>query len=646
MSRPIGRKLLAVPLLAVTSAAILTAPAPAAVAQETIQCQDNVAVFYQKPNTALDIDRHEEPETGARSWTGRKGIGWAWNGRAVAGPDGLVYEITPEGKVNQFRRTSNGWENGGTAKLIKSDWNDPGYRSRVTVDSTGDFYVILSDNRLRWYRYDENTEEWSERTLSFNWGRFNMITAGGNGVLYTRTGNGDLYRHQYHAESQRWLERDNKVGHGGWQKFSSITSAGGDVLYAVDGNSGDMLWYRYLGNGEWAEGPKTVGSIPADWHMTAAPDSCEILNESLPEPVTVPLRDTAPNAIVEGTDGRLHHFYVDSYGRFVHGEQRNTDDITIIDFHLIPGEPSTNHPTAAVREDGTVTAAALGQDGVTRGSTFADGANNWPAATSMGGWTSSPTSFVRRHDGRLRAFVVDQQGCLWETDQHADGMKFMPWWLHGGCGGFAQAAPMIEQADSDAYRLTMRKSDGRYQTITNENGHWVSWRLLGDQRFDGRAATVLNGDRLHVFAKDSEGKVVFQIEGADGDFPGTWTEIPGLTATGAPAASVTGNGLVQVAARAADGYVYVTEQTNPGSNTYRDWQRLRDSRTGASYPSATDPVSTDRASGNVVFTYRDSDGAVYAFESITPQSGVSARSAANGSDRTGYSGGPVSKPDF
>ncbi|WP_216213422.1 tachylectin-related carbohydrate-binding protein [Amycolatopsis aidingensis] len=633
------------PLLAVTSAALVAAPGPAAVAQESIQCQDNVAIFYQKPDTGLDIDRHKEPETGARSWTGRKGVGFGWDGGAVAGPDGLVYAITPEGEVHKFRRLQNKWDNGGVSITIKTGWTDPGYRNKITVDSIGDFYVILSDNTLRWYRYDENSEEWSERTLAFNWGRFDMITAGGNGVLYTRTSNGDLYRHQYHAESQRWIERDNKVGNGGWQRFSSITSAGADVIYAVDRDSHDMLWYRYLGDGEWAEGPKTVGSIPPDWHMTATSNACELLNEPLPEPVTVPLRDTAPNAIVEGEDGRLHHFYVDSYGRFVHGEQRNTDDITIIDFHLIPGERSTDIPTAAVRQDGSIMAAALGQDGVTRGGAFPDGANNWPETVSMGGWTSSPVAYVPRHDDQLRAFVVDPQGCLWETDQYADGMKFMPWWLHGGCGSFASVAPTISQSDPDSYRLTLLKRDGRYQTISNVDGDWgTGWEVLYGDRFTGRAATALNGDRLHIFAKDEEGRIKFQVEEADGSFPGTWTEIPGLTATGTPAASVTGNGLVQVAARAADGYVYVTEQLNPGSNAYRDWQRLRDSRTGASYPSATDPASIDRASGSVAFTYRDSDGTVYAFESVTPQ--IGSRSTADTAARTGYLGGPASKPRF
>ncbi|WP_410653135.1 tachylectin-related carbohydrate-binding protein [Amycolatopsis sp. cmx-4-54] len=613
-------------------------------AAETITCRANAGVFYTKPDTVLQLDRHNEPETGARSWTGNTTIGNTWAGKTLAGPDGRMYLINDNGDVLRQRRLATGWENGGAGQIIATNWRGvthPAQRNRITVDSLGDFYWS-HDGILAWLRYDETTKVWTDRLIDTGWAtsRYDMIVGAGAGVFYARTPGGDLHRFHYDANSQRWLEYAKLIGAGGWQNFAQMASAGGDVLYTLDKNNGQIKWYRYLGDGTWAPGPTVIGTIGADWQLSVTTDECKLVNTGVPTRPAVPLRTNAPSTVLEGAGGRLQHFYVDGFGRLIHGRQRS-DDVTVVEFTVVPGHQAyTGTPSAVRLADDSLRVVALGQDSESRTSTLATGTTTWPAVSGFGGWTPDAASLVQRA-GLGAAFMIDGLGRLWVRPQDGGSKQYLPWRMLPSSG---LAGDLTAVVQGDGIDLVARTTAGAYTKATYANGALSAWTAVTGSGGTGKLAGAPNPDNsLEAFVTRADGAVVTQREKADG-FSGAWVPLTGLVAAGPPAVTVDSGGIVHVAVRANDGYVYTTEQSAPGSTSYKAWRQLIDSRTGAAYQSATDPAVTSVSGGGVVVTFRDIDGVTYAY-SPTPAPAAAMRSAP-ASDGTTYRGGPLPKPSF
>ncbi|MFJ9785419.1 tachylectin-related carbohydrate-binding protein [Amycolatopsis sp. NPDC101161] len=625
-----------------TVATVSVAGASPAAAADTITCRASAGVFYTLPDTHLDLDRHNEPETGATSWTGRTTIGFTWSGKTLAGPDGRMYTVADNGDVTRQRRLATGWENGGVGQKIATGWNGvtlASQRNRITVDATGDFYWT-HDNILAWVRYDETTKVWTDRLIDTGWTqtKYDLIVGAGAGVFYARTPAGALYRFQYDPVSQRWIEYATLVGTNGWQNFSQVASAGGDVLYALDKNNGQIKWYRYLGAGSWT-GPKVVGTIGTDYQLSVTTDDCKLINPGLPSRPSVPTRPSPATFLAEGAEGKIQHFYVDDFGRLIHGRQR-TDDVTIVEFAVVPGYQEFSDVPSAVRTaDNSLLVAALGQDSETRTSNQAAGTTSWPALTGFGGWTPGPARVVVR-DGVSYAFAVDAGGKLWLRPQDPASKQFLPWRVLPSTG-LSPDITVVTQ--TDGIDVFARTTAGLYTKATYTDGALSAWLTVPGTSWPSVAAAVANPDKnLQVFATQPDGVVATQRE-LSGGFTGTWKPLAGVTATGSPAAAMDPGGTIHVAVRANDGYVYVTEQVAPGSATYRDWQRLSDSRTGASYQSTTDPALVAHSTGGVVAAFRDADGVSYVYSSSVA-SGLAARTT-DGS-RSVFTGGPLPKPKF
>ncbi|WP_394359231.1 tachylectin-related carbohydrate-binding protein [Amycolatopsis sp. SB7-3] len=608
-------------------------------AAETITCRANASVFYTKPDTVLEMDRHNEPETGVNSWVGRAAIGNTWAGRTLAGPDGRLYLIDANGNVLRQRRLATGWENGGAGQIITGGWygmTQPANRNRITVDSLGDFYWA-HDNILAWVHYDEATKVWTDRLIDTGWttARYDLIVGAGAGVFYARTPGGDLHRFHYDTASQRWIEYAKVVGFGGWQNFAQVASAGGDVLYTLDKNNGQLKWYRYLGGGTWAPGPTVLGSVGTDWQVAVTTDDCKLVNTGQPTRPSVPVRTNAPSVVIEGAGGRLQHFYVDAFGRLIHGRQRS-DDVSVVEFTVVPGHQAYTGTPAALRlADDSLRVVALGQDSESRTSTQAAGSTSWAAASGFGGWTPDSAVLVQR-SGVGTTFAVDDLGKLWVRPQDAASKQYLPWRVLPSSGLTGDLTAVVQ---GDGIDLVARTTAGAYTKTTYVNGALGAWTAVSASGLTGKLAAAPNPDNtLEAFATRTDGAVVNQRETAAG-FTGEWVALAGITAAGAPAASVDSGGLVHVAVRANDGYVYTAEQKAPGSTNYTAWRRLVDSRTGAAFQSVTDPASTAVSGGGVVVTFRDVDGITYAY---SPTPAPAMRSAAAGG--TTFIGGPLPKP--
>ncbi|GAB3898776.1 hypothetical protein GCM10029964_083780 [Kibdelosporangium lantanae] len=167
---------------------------------------------------------------------------------------------------------------------------DPAFRNQFTVDSAGRVYAIDAAGALREYNWQAATKTWRNPAgdvIDTGWGRFDSITASGDGVLYARTPAGDLFRFQYDHTANTWTQRDKAAG-SGWNAYTAITSPGGDILLG-SGTRKDgkpvLRWHRYLSEFDaWApRDPDGLGpvilddaTLGADTRMQATPNMCAL----------------------------------------------------------------------------------------------------------------------------------------------------------------------------------------------------------------------------------------------------------------------------------------------------------------------------------------------------------------------------------
>ena len=164
-----------------------------------------------------DLDRHGNNGPNAeRGWAAGSGnqIRKGWNGfvYVFSGGDGIIYAITPDGRLLWYRDDDRQGNNGpnaergwaaGSGNQIGKGWN--GF-THVFSDSTGVIYAITEDGRLLWYRDDDRQ--------------------GNNGPNAERG----------------WAPGSGNQIHFGWYRFVHVCASGGNI-YAVTAD-GRLLWYK------------------------------------------------------------------------------------------------------------------------------------------------------------------------------------------------------------------------------------------------------------------------------------------------------------------------------------------------------------------------------------------------------------------
>ena len=252
-----------------------------------------------------------------RGWAASSGnqIGIGWNGftHVLSSGDGIIYAITPDGRLLWYRDDDRNGNNGpnaergwaaGSGNQIGIGWN--GF-THVFSDGAGIIYAITPDGRLLWYRDDDrngnngpNAEKgWaagSGNQIGIGWHSFVHVCASG-GNIYAITPDGRLlwYRDDdRNGNNGPNAERGWAAGSGnqigiGWNGFThvfgggfeapTINEEGGIIIYAVaqllsiSGRiSGGLFWYRDAdtlgGNAPDGSTGWSVGSgnqISIDW---------------------------------------------------------------------------------------------------------------------------------------------------------------------------------------------------------------------------------------------------------------------------------------------------------------------------------------------------------------------------------------------
>jgi Tachylectin/PQQ-like domain len=238
-----------------------------------------------------DTDRHGQNKSdGSTGWAPGSGkqIGIGWNNfkHVFSGGDGIIYAIKPGGELLWYKDTDLKGNNGpkaergwapGSGNQIGFGWDN---FKHVFSGGDGVIYAVTPDGKLLWYRdfnrrggnAPDGSSGWSAGSgnqIHFGWNRFIHICAVG-GTIYAVTDTGRLLWFQDDDRqgqndpggSTGWAPNSGKQIGVGWNGFSHVISGGsepatigeqgGNILYAVAKTipsigvraTGKLLWYR------------------------------------------------------------------------------------------------------------------------------------------------------------------------------------------------------------------------------------------------------------------------------------------------------------------------------------------------------------------------------------------------------------------
>ncbi|MGN9778319.1 tachylectin-related carbohydrate-binding protein [Micromonospora sp. H33] len=594
---------------------------------DSFSCTGPAVVFNSTTAGTLQRRTYSTPGRDGGVWSQPTNIGssgWNGYGRLLGGPDGRVYGINSAG-LTRFRWTGSAWEpvDGKINWLISSSFQSyaGSYRDKITIDETGDFYLIDGNGKLRWYRFNESTRTWTinGRVLDSGWERFNLVVAAGPGVLFTRHTDGRLFRHHFDPVSQRWLYRDRVAGSTSWSGFAKgLFSAGGDTLFGLQGD-GDLFQYRYREDLKgWGLATDQIGNGWGGYpNVFATTNTCRQGANVGPARPSTPVQPDAPIAVMQAPAtstalGTLELAYTDNIGQLRHG-RANPDSLGSVQWSPVPGvEAYTGKPALVADNQSRVNIYAHETTSDVRSLTQKTPAMpDWNPWLGLGGAMKSEPAVVRLSDGSQAVFAYDEAGALWHRRQDGNAGDLLPWTPLGGSG--LTGTPVVLSGADGAATIFATTSAGQVTSATWRAGALTSgWTSLGGSGFTGTpTTTVLPGLRVMVFARNTDGTVKAQLQNTDGTWPGTWTAIgdASITPEGSPSALLSpSTGRVWVFVRASDGSIHRSRQTAAGSTTWTSWGPVTP---GETYP--TDPTA---------FTWQNSGGQQIGFVTRTINSAV------------------------
>lgn len=654
---------------------VVTPGATVAHAASSLNCNSAVNVVGVTQQGNVFRYPHQEPENGNFVWSAKQDVpssGWQI-GRTLAGPDGVMYHLIGDnqgavsGHLRRLRIVDTpsgpGWATmpgGGQYVTVGNGWgrySQPEHRNKVTVDEKGRVFEINPDGKLKMFVWEGGDDGgWTGETgggkvLDTGWDQYNLIVAAGDGVLYARKPDGQLFRFRYDAVADRFLQYGLYVG-AGWNMFSRVFSPGGDILYGTwpgqDGK-GQLLWYRYLeDSGTWAPGdPNTnLGKVVGTgWNdeldIVAYPGDCRLSGYPTATRPSIQPNFTAPLTLLEGTTAEklANYFFVNENGALVHGKQRHANDILLVDHAALSGYSKyTGQPAAGLN---TATATVAGtfevqghswEDAETRGKTQTAANGSFPTGslTQHRGHLAGDPVLVPGSDGLQSSFGVGAEGQLWYRKQIAADGRFTAWRSLGG-SGLTPDFTVVRNGNS--FDVVARHNDSSVRVARVTNGALGTWTNLGGTDVKGKPAAVAHNDNtLRVLVRRADNRIYTQKQGSAG-FPGSWTVIDGLVANGAPSAALTLNNTVEVAARGTDNLIYTTGQ-NPNNNTFRAWE-VRDF-----HEAGTDPTIVRWSDESQLVAWRDPIGEIYAYRgTFGPAPAQRSATADEAGARPTYTGG-------
>ena len=329
--------------------------------------------------------------------------------------------------------------------------------------------------------------------------------------------------------------------------------------------------------------------------------------------------------------GTLEYAYVDNIGRLLHGHQTDLDNFSSLQWTVISGNDAfSGQPALGEQADGRLQVTSMNID---RHVWFATQTTKsppvWGSFIDVGGSMNSAPAFARLADGTLAAFIVDVNGRLWSTQQSGPNKLYFAWRDRGDVD--LAGAPTAVTVSS-GIQLFARNASGALLTALFANGALSAWTNLGGSGLTGSPAVVINpGWMLRVFVRGADGTILTKMQDSTGAWPQSWDPVGTFVAAGSPTALLSPvTGRTEVVARATDGTLFSTGETQPGSHVWRDWvsASIIDPSTGLPETAATDPTSfaVTGATYTWAFIFLRDDGArrVYTVTEVIGLAGAAA----------------------
>ncbi|WP_166657952.1 tachylectin-related carbohydrate-binding protein [Actinokineospora alba] len=556
-------------------------------ADTIVQCKPSVTIFGASTDDKMWINEHNEPETGINDMWGRGNFGGGgWSGRVLAGRDGHVFWLPGNGELRRWQWNGTDFH---SYEVLATNrwygWSDAANVNRITVDSNNNIYNVLSNGTLEVNQYNETSKSWTVRTLANDWGKYDLIVAAGNGVLYARDpaiGGGTLFRYQYDVVSQRWVTFNRQLAGGGWNVHRQVFSPGADIIYGITSDTGQLAEYRYDPQANvWTIG---YAALSTGWsgirNASATTNTCSPLNPTTVTRPTVPASAIIrPQGLLNPANNILEFAFVDELGVLKRGVQRN-QGTELIDFQGMAGGDAggvtfTGRASATFRADGKLVLAA----NRTNADAFTytqSGGFNWNAPADIRGSMVSSPQLVKGAGGLLTAFSIDAAGKLWYATQVSTTGDLLPWRQADGVAGSAISVDFTVIPTGDSAEIVYRTTGNVVEVRKFQNGTLQAARATTGLVAAGVPSGVAFADgNVQVVTRGADNNLYTQKESANG-FTG-WQLVGGLTVKGSPSVILNPHGIVEIAARGDDDYVYRTGQIAPGSNVWRIWETNLDS---------------------------------------------------------------------
>lgn len=571
---------------AVTTNCSSTTPADA-----VVQCTPKATIFGVNTVGTMWVHEHNEPETGVNDFRSPGQYGEGYDGRVFTGSDGTVYrQVDTNGTL--LRRVWNGVNGFGNEEILESGrwygWSLPANENRITADANNHVYTVLDNGNLEVNAYDANKAV-TTRTLDVGWGKYNLIFAAGDGVIYARNATlngGGLYRYQYDFDTNRWLEYDRQVPGGGWNIHRQIFSPGGDVIYGITSDTGKLVEYRF--NPATNTWPIGAADLTTGWgtikYAGATTNGCTLKNQPTIQLPNLPL--AAPNyerpaTVHNAAQTRTEAAHVENSGVLMTARKGSAQDAYPYVQGISVGGTFTGRAAIGLRSDGKTVVIGREQSSA---KVYAyvrtdPGTDVWSAPKVLHGEFASSPVLARAASGKLTVFAVDVAGKLWfSQDQTIPGdFFFTPWRKAAGTITMSTDFSVATTGGED-FEIVYRDTNNAVAVSNFGTGTLASARTAPGLTAAGVPSGVVVGSgtdkRTQVVVRGSDNKIYTQKETATG-FTG-WTDISnGGTFRGSPSILLNTWGLIEVAARqSGDGLVLRSGQTAAGSSTWRGWEEV------------------------------------------------------------------------
>jgi hypothetical protein len=545
------------------------------------------------------------------------GSGWHSFGRVLAGPSGAVYAISNRtadyGSMYYYHYTGTYFDV--QRRLMSTGWSSFASvvnHDKITVDEKGHLYALDGIGTLRHYYYDVSQGKFTTfgQPLITGWSGFNLIAAAGDGIIYTRTPLGALYRYRYDTAADRAIVDTHPSGAvgSGWGTFTrGITSIGGDVLLGT--RSTGLYQYRRNNDGNaWPVGGHLIGSagFAAFTNIVGFTDACTLTTTLSPSHPALPqVRNAAPAVVLRtaaiGSGARSVEFaYADNGGRLFTVRQPDRDATGAFQPRQLLVDQLDRAVTGRPQLVEDATGATLSVFGlVSNGDVWRN--TRIGSATTVTSYTdravlTSPPTVRLRDDKTIEQLGVDADGRLWAKKQNGTAATYFPWRHLSEPTGKALVGPVtVAKYDLGIAAIAARDSTGAiWFTTLTDAGLIGAWTPLGGPGFtDSPAIIVAPGPKVTIIARTASGSLVTTAQPATGaPFPATWRPIAAVGApvtAGSPSAILSPtDGRIVVFSRGTDGSIYASQETSSGCGTFSPWWATL---LGASTPYFTDPTA-------------------------------------------------------